>query len=495
MDFCTQTLLSLLQDSEGYDATSPYTIRLAKKLSKENVIQHYINGLQTEVSHELEKTNPQRVRRTGLKKLKSSSRQLKSRGASKMGNSLSYLPILEPKFKVPNLTAGKKFKEIIKTLDDLQGTLQFYKAKGCENITGLSIDESNFTIEGQIESGGDYELELLCILLLPNGEKQKVQGKLKITVIPDPRSLWKDIDPDSTARFHKPNIVSGSCETEDVTLMAASVRGRSHAHKGTHRDDDIKISCASESKWNVICVADGAGSCQYSRKGSELAVLKSTETLRESLDSHYGSELEKLHNNYLSDNNEDNYRLLQEVFQHTIVKAVYEAAKAIQDEVKKNKEDTFKDYSTTLLLAAHKPVNEGHLIMSFWIGDGAAVLYDKEQSIVLLGEPDSGEYAGQTRFLDIDLFDDESVYSRVKIQKVDSMTALILATDGITDAKFETEKQLSSLEHWDNLWLELEPFIHNSNLKNGEDGLTKWMDFWSPGNHDDRSIAICYIRN
>jgi hypothetical protein len=53
MDFCTQTLLSLLQDSEGYDATSPYTIRLAKKLSKENVIQHYINGLQTEVSHEL----------------------------------------------------------------------------------------------------------------------------------------------------------------------------------------------------------------------------------------------------------------------------------------------------------------------------------------------------------------------------------------------------------------------------------------------------------
>jgi uncharacterized protein YdiU (UPF0061 family) len=38
--------------------------------------------------------------------------------------------------------------------------------------------------------------------------------------------------------------------------------------------------------WHVICVADGAGSCQYSRKGSELAVLKSTETLRESLDSH-----------------------------------------------------------------------------------------------------------------------------------------------------------------------------------------------------------------
>lgn len=493
MNFCTQTILQLLQDSEGYDASSPYTIRLAKKLSKKKIIQHYINGLQIEVTKEIQ--NTQRSKRTHFKKLKLLSNKKNVQIVSKSSNSLLYLPLIDPKFKIPNLTAGKKFKERIETLEELNGELQFYKAKGYENISGLSIDESSFIIEGTIDAGGDYELELLCILLLPNGEKQRVQGKLKITVIPDPRSLWKDIAPDSTARFHKSNFASGSCETKAVTLMTSSVRGRSHAHKGTHRDDDVRISCALESEWNVLCVADGAGSCQFSRRGSELAVKRSTETLRQALDSNYGDELENAYDNYLLDNNEENYRLLQETFQHTIVKAVYEAAKAIQEEANKNKNDTFKDYSTTLLLAAHKPVKDGHLVMTFWVGDGAAVLYDKEKYIVLLGSPDSGEYAGQTRFLDIELFDSGSVYSRVQIQKVDSMTALILATDGITDAKFETEKQLSSLEYWDNLWLELEVFIKKDDLKKGEDSLTKWMEFWSPGNHDDRSIAICYIKD
>jgi len=45
------------------------------------------------------------------------------------------------------------------------------------------------------------------------------------------------------------------------------------------------------------------------------------------------------------------------------------------------------------------------------------------------------------------------------------------------------------------LWSELEVFIKNFDLKKGEDSLTKWMEFWSPGNHDDRSIAICYIKD
>jgi serine/threonine protein phosphatase PrpC len=225
-----------------------------------------------------------------------------------------------------------------------------------------------------------------------------------------------------------------------------------------------------------------------------LAVLRSTRTLRETLNGHYGLELESAHEQYLSDGSEENYRLLQGVFQHTIVKSVFDAVRAIQEEVKNNEGDTFKDYSTTLLLAAHKQLDDGCLILSFWIGDGAAVVYDKGCSVKLLGEPDSGEYAGQTRFLDAAVFDDGSVYSRVKIQKVDSMTALILATDGITDAKFDTEKQLSSIECWDALWSELEPFVSHENLKKGETGLTEWMEFWSPGNHDDRSIAICYSK-
>jgi serine/threonine protein phosphatase PrpC len=491
MDLCTQTILHFLQDSQGHDAVSPSTERLAKKLSRNVTIQYYVNELKNELSHELEK-RPQRVRRSSLKKLKESSRQLKR--CKPFKNALSDLPMLDVIFKVPNLTLGIQFNEVIKPLENLTGELQFFCAKGHETIAGLSIDESNFLIKGMIESSGDYEVKLFCILLLPTGECQRVQGKLKITVIPDPRSLWKNIPSDALARFHKPDTASDTYVTDSVISIAASVRGRSHAHKGTHRDDDIKILYSSASKWNVICVADGAGSCKYSRRGAELAVLRGAETLRETLNGHYGFELEHTYAQHLSNPNEKSFHQLQEIFQHTMVKAVFNVVMAIQEEVKNNEEDNFKDYSTTLLLAAHKPVEDGHLIISFWIGDGAPVVYDKGNSVTLLGKPDSGEYAGQVRFLDTAIFDDSSVYSRVKMIKVDSMTALILATDGITDAWFDTEKQLSSLEHWDTLWSEIEPFVGDEDLKKGEADLIQWMDFWSTGNHDDRSIAICYIK-
>jgi serine/threonine protein phosphatase PrpC len=80
------------------------------------------------------------------------------------------------------------------------------------------------------------------------------------------------------------------------------------------------------------------------------------------------------------------------------------------------------------------------------------------------------------------------------MEMVDSMSALILATDGITDAWFETEKKLEYLSNWDKLWEELEPHVMNENRDEGLKGLTAWMDFWSKGNHDDRTIAISLVK-
>ncbi|MDX2505893.1 MAG: PP2C family serine/threonine-protein phosphatase [Gammaproteobacteria bacterium] len=487
MNNCSKTILHLLSDSAGYDINSPHAQRLAKKLSQNQTLQHYANGLEMELFQALEQTGSKMLRRSRKKNMISRKAVLKKRQSAQ-------LPVLEVKMRVPNLTVGKAFKEAIIPLDNLSGSLEFCNAMGHEEITGLSLNDADFMIEGSIDQAGDYEVKLYCLLLLPNGEKQKVLGTLKITVIADPRSLWKNLSSDTSARFHKPDSHADSCENDSVKIIASSVRGRSHAHKGTHRDDDFKLSCSSSSDWNVICVADGAGSCKYSRRGAEIASLRSTRTLRETLNGHYGENIAKAYDDYIADKSETNGRKLQEIFQHTIVKAVHDAARAIHEEVNKEEGDRFKDFSTTLLLAAHKPINDGHLILSFWIGDGAAVIYDKGKAVRLLGEPDSGEFAGQTRFLDNKIFADGGVYNRVTITTVESMTALILATDGITDARFETEKQLAAIEPWDDLWSELEPIIKCSDLKKGQTDLTQWMDFWSPGNHDDRTIAICWVK-
>ena len=485
---CTDIIHHLLVKRLGYSVRAKSAQQLAKKLAQNNILQHYANGLELELLRVLKESGKKMPARSRKQKNNKHNVDLKKTTTAK-------LPDREIKMRVSNLLVGKPFSEKIIPIDDCLGSLKICYVKGDKDIPGLIFDDSELVIKGTIDQAGDHEIILYCLLLLPDGKTQKVLGTLKITVIPDPRSLWKDIPSDETARFHKPDFSSSSGENDVVRLLGSSVRGRSHAHKGTHRDDDFRLSCSGSSGWNILCVADGAGSCKYSRRGAEIVARHCTRTLRETLDGHYGELIEAEYDSSLAQNPNTYNSEILEIFRHTILKAVIGAAIAIEKEVDKEEGDQFKDFSTTLLLAAHKPVDGGHLILSFWIGDGGAVIYDKGKSIRLLGEPDSGEYAGQTRFLDKKLFEGSDIYSRVIFKKVETMTALILATDGITDAWFETEQQLGNIEPWDALWLEWEPILRDNDLKNGEANLTQWMEFWSPGNHDDRSVAICWVKD
>ena len=69
----------------------------------------------------------------------------------------------------------------------------------------------------------------------------------------------------------------------------------------------------------------------------------------------------------------------------------------------------------------------------------------------------------------------------------------MLMTDGVSDPMFETDANLNKYEKWDALWKnignEVEMIDDNAESKNQ---LLKWLEFWSQGNHDDRTIAILY---
>jgi hypothetical protein len=83
--------------------------------------------------------------------------------------------------------------------------------------------------------------------------------------------------------------------------------------------------------------------------------------------------------------------------------------------------------------------------------------------------------------------------SRLKYSIEEDFTALMLMTDGISDPFFETDANLNKVEKWNELWDNV-----NSDVDLTDDNsesqyqLLKWLDFWSPGNHDDRTIAILY---
>ena len=64
--------------------------------------------------------------------------------------------------------------------------------------------------------------------------------------------------------------------------------------------------------------------------------------------------------------------------------------------------------------------------------------------------------------------------------------------DGITDPKFPTDTTFASADTWSRFWeTDLSQSVHllreNPAIQRE---LLDWLDFWSPGNHDDRTIAI-----
>ena len=78
------------------------------------------------------------------------------------------------------------------------------------------------------------------------------------------------------------------------------------------------------------------------------------------------------------------------------------------------------------------------------------------------------------------------------LDTVREMIDLFLMSDGVSDAKFETTNNLKNPQKWDELW---ENFEHEGvGLTTGEEvakkQLLSWLDFWSPGNYDDRTIAV-----
>jgi serine/threonine protein phosphatase PrpC len=404
--------------------------------------------------------------------------------------------ILSPlniKFKIDNRRVNQKVDSSITPIDfELQKNdfFSFTELKGIEEIEGLQWDKKEQKIIGKANKEGDYLLTVFGFFSSSKGYQQKIQSDITLTIIPDPRTLWKSIEPENTLPFPKSHEDSMSLRTEnDIRLLFASKRGRSHAHIGSFRDDDGKIITGS-SGWSILGLADGAGSCTLSREGSRIAVNTAVDILFELLSSKDGDELEEL---FLKNRKHPSKELDDKInnkLEKTIVTGAYHALLKI-DETAQSLKKNRKDFSTTLLLTAHKKLKEGHLIISFWVGDGVIGIYKQGQSVHILGEPDSGEFAGQTYFLSNDIFSTkESIRKRISIQLVEDFTAIVLATDGISDSFFNTDEALKNFNEWDKFWNPISEIVNEKILKESEKNLLSWLDFWSVGNHDDRSIAL-----
>ncbi|CAM5550085.1 hypothetical protein TMEC54S_00564 [Thauera mechernichensis] len=319
----------------------------------------------------------------------------------------------------------------------------------------------------------------------------------------DPKTLWQNIPSDRSAPFWKEDCATSVILGQQAKLIAARKRGRSHAHKGTCCDDDFQLHCDDANGWYLAVVADGAGSAKFSRRGSQVATRAVGSYLKDVFSDERGSKLveaiEALAEGSRPDaTNEDLIRLQQktrnELFT-TIGYAAHHAVRELQNEAKSRSDviSSPKELLTTLLIGLARKVGDKWFCAAYWVGDGAVAVYRRNHSVHLLGSPDSGEFSGQTHFLDATQVSQESLLRRLHFELVEDMTAFLLMTDGVSDPKFRSESAMAEIQDWDRLWDDLETGAHLSSSEEGHEArLLEWLDFWAQGEYDDRTIAIIY---
>lgn len=349
-------------------------------------------------------------------------------------------------------------------------------------------DPLNCVIRGVPPEAGNFEITLTYVWRGWVGECKQLARNFQLVVNPDPRDLWEDKPCDPELEYLRPDVDFATLSDPPVVMWAASRRGRSHAHAARPRDDAFALG--SVAGWQIMAVADGAGSAEFSRKGAEIACETAIEVSGAKLAQ--AGALEALFMEIEPDSPSAIWQPQAKKLAYAILPAAaFEASKAIRAEAERMGRES-RAYATTLLLAMVKKFQGGWITLSFQVGDGAMALFS-DKGPQLLAEPDEGEYGGQTRFITMnDIYDPAGLMRRLRIDLVRDLRGLLLMTDGISDARFVTLEGLRDANLWLELWQELLPLAKGAQP---DDDLLEWLNFWSKGNHDDRTLALLAVES
>jgi serine/threonine protein phosphatase PrpC len=255
-----------------------------------------------------------------------------------------------------------------------------------------------------------------------------------------------------------------------------------------------------EKGWRIVVVADGAGSARISRKGSEIACRGVVDYFSEKSSIESMLELDDLVQQHRAQTGEDTQKKMNRFVYNNLGKAAFLVHKKLE-EFANDQGVPLKDLSSTLVFTLFKKYDVGYAFLSFGVGDcPMAVLNKNITEVTILNWIDVGEFGGGTRFITMpEIFKNEKFATRFNYKLLDDFSYLILMSDGIYDPKFVVESNLPNIKKW-------HEFLDDLKGKN-EDGtkvelnagnreitnqFSRWMDFWSPGNHDDRTLAIVF---
>jgi serine/threonine protein phosphatase PrpC len=409
-------------------------------------------------------------------------------------NDIQQQPIM-----IPNSTVGKPYQAKLDFIKWGWDDIIYYELEGLDGLGLQYNDETELIIGTPIQSG---EIKLILKFRL-NGEAEDSplhEKKINLVINPDPKSLWKKIDSNREALYWKEDEVAIFDKIGNRHIVAASKRGRSHANVGSFRDDDFRYKHYDASGWNIVVVADGAGSARFSREGSRIACAAVIHYFGENFTEAVDGDFQNLLTTYHTDANSTAGKGISNFIYQHLIKGAYYAHQQIAETATKA-EAPLKDFHTTLAFTLFKKYDTGYAFLSFAVGDCPMALLNTDLTeSTMLNVLDVGEYSGGTRFLTMpEIFKSETLSTRIRFKWMSDFSYLLLMTDGIFDPKFSVEAALEKTENWKALIADLgganddgakvEFTPSNTEMANQ---LSTWMDFWSPGNHDDRTLVIVF---
>jgi serine/threonine protein phosphatase PrpC len=412
------------------------------------------------------------------------------------------MDILDHPFQIPNGTVGKSYQTVIDFNQLGWNDLIHSEFVGLEEC-GLAFDSKNDSISGTPTTSGEYKIKFLFRV---DGEDENAplnEKNINLIINADPKSLWKSIDSDQNDPYWKEDNVADFQPLGDKHIVIASKRGRSHANVGSFRDDDYAFKFYENTGWSVVAVADGAGSAKASRKGSQIACQEVVNYFENHFTPALSAELDQLITEHQKANSEtiEDFKNKIGIFTYNHLGSCANSVHNKLEEFAQTNQINIKELHTTLIFTLFKKYDFGYGVMTFGVGDCPIGIVNIDQTdFKLMNWLDVGEFGGGTRFITMpEIFTSDKLSTRFGFTIMEDFSYLMLMTDGIYDAKFVVESNLEKLEKWNEFIADLKgnnddqcAVVFDPNNSEIAHQLSQWMDFWSPGNHDDRTLAIIF---
>ncbi|MCW3466314.1 PP2C family serine/threonine-protein phosphatase [Chitinophaga nivalis] len=405
--------------------------------------------------------------------------------------------IQQQSVSIPNATVGKVYEAKLDFIKLNWKDFIFSDIAGLEAY-GLTYDNEKESIQGTPVKSGDIKVTLQFRLAGEAPDAALHEKIIPLVINPNPKSLWKNIDSDKNAPFWKEDNVAVAGVLGEKQIVVASKRGRSHANVGSFRDDDFAFKHFDDSGWSVLAVSDGAGSARLSREGARIACTGIVEYFEQNFTAAVRENFDTLVGEHAAGAGADTQKKLAHFVYENLGKAALSVHKKLEDFATKL-EVPVKDFHATLIFALLKKYPFGYAILTFGVGDCPIGLLNKDLTeITLMNWLDVGEFGGGTRFITMpEIFKSDKFATRFGFRLVPDFAYLMLMTDGIYDPKFVVEANLEKITAWQELLADLggknddQVTVElNSGKPEVAAQLSAWMDFWSPGNHDDRTLMI-----